>query len=193
MCPRFTPNRALCPVPTSLTLGFCNLPCLKLCLPAGHQDNEMKTFPISTFLRGFKDLLRITVTLIAMTVFSACAGLGSFFKQADSALPIEVVHARSGQIMSFRAHETSDRLYVAGIAKTFCPKSTTHVDVQLIGPAGNVIAKKQDDIDRRTHPRTARSRGGHHSYVASFPLSEARHAAKIRVICHGDAHSKTSS
>jgi len=50
----------------------------------------------------------------------------------------------------------------------------------------------QDGIDR-VHPRTARSRGGHHSYVASFPLSEARHAARIRVIYHGDAHSKTSS
>ena len=93
--------------------------------------------------------------------------------------------------MSFRAHETSARLYVAGIAKPFYLKTTTHVDVQLIGPGGNVIAEKQDDIDP-VHPRTARSRGGHQSYVASFPLSEARHAARIRVIYHGEAHRGTS-
>jgi len=70
-------------------------------------------------------------------------------------------------------------------------KSTTHVDIQLIGPAGNVIAEKQDDIDR-VHPGTSRSRGGHHSYAASFPLSEAHQAARIRVIYHGDAHRGTS-
>ena len=151
----------------------------------------MKTFPISSFRSGLNCLLKITVTFMAMTTVFACASPGSFFKQADSPLPIEVVHAGSGQIMSFRAHETSDRLYVAGIAKPFYLKSTTHVDVQLIGPAGNVIAEKQDDIDRM-HPRTSRSRGGHHSYAASFPLSEAHQAARIRVIYHGDAHRGTS-
>ena len=152
----------------------------------------MKNFPISSFRSGLNGLLKITVTLTAMTVFSAYAELASFFKQTDSFLPIEVVHSGSGQIMSFRAHETSHRLYVAGIAKPFYLKSTTHVDVQLIGPAGNVIAEERDDIDP-AHPRTARSRSSHHSYVASFPLSEARNAARIRVIYHGDAHSKTSS
>ena len=151
----------------------------------------MKTFPISSFRSGLNGLLKITVTFMAMTTVFACASPGSFFKQADSALPIEVVHAGSGQIMSFRAYETSDRLYVAGIAKPFYLKSTTHVDVQLIGPAGNVIAEKQDDIDRM-HPRTSRSRGGQHSYAASFPLSEAHQAARIRVIYHGDAHRGTS-
>jgi hypothetical protein len=151
----------------------------------------MKTFPISSFPSALNGLLKIIVTLMAMAALSACASPG-FFKQADSPLPIEVLHTGSGQIMSFRAHETSDRLYVAGIARPFYLKSTTHVDVQLIGPAGNVVAEKQDDIDR-VHPRTERSRGGHYSYVASFPLSEGRHAARIRVIYHGDAHSKTSS
>jgi hypothetical protein len=151
----------------------------------------MRTFPISSFRSGLNGPLKITATFMAMTVVFACKSSGSFFKQADSPLPIEVVHAGSGQIMSFRAHETSDRLYVAGIAKPFYLKSTTHVDIQLIGPAGNVIAEKQDDIDRM-HPRTSRSRGGRHSYAASFPLSEAHQAAKIRVIYHGDAHHGTS-
>lgn len=152
----------------------------------------MKNFPICPFRRGLNDLLKISLTLTTMTAVSACASLGSFFKQADSALPIEVVNAGSGQIRSFRAHETSDRLYVAGTAKPFFLKETTHVDVQLIGPAGNVIAEERDDIDR-VHPRTARARHGYHSYVASFPLGEARRALKIRVIYHGDAHRRTNS
>jgi len=152
----------------------------------------MKNFPISSFRRGLNGLLKITLTLTAMTAVSACVSLGSFFKQADSSLPIEIVDAGSGQITSFRAHETADRLYVAGSAKPFYLKSTTHVDVQLIGPAGNVIAEKQDDIDR-VHPRTGWSRSRHHSYVASFPLSEAHQAAKIRVIYHGAAHRGTNS
>jgi hypothetical protein len=152
----------------------------------------MKTFPTSSFRRRLKGLLKITVALTAMMAVSGCASLNSFFKQANSSLPMEVVHAGSGRIVSFHAYETSDRLYVAGSAKPFYLKSTTHVDVQLIGPSGNVIAEERDDIDP-AHPRTARSRSGHHSYVASFPLSEARNAAKIRVIYHGDAHSKTSS
>jgi hypothetical protein len=147
----------------------------------------MRTFPISFFRSGLNGRLKITATFMAMTAVFACESSGSFFKQADSPLPIEVVHAGSGQIMSFRAHETSERLYLAGVVKPFYLKSTTHVDIQLIGPAGNVIAEKQDDIDRM-HPRTSRSRGGHHSYAASFPLSEAHQAAKIRVIYHGDAH-----
>jgi hypothetical protein len=151
----------------------------------------MKTFPNSSFRSGLNGLLKITVTLTAMTAVSACASLGSFFKQADSSLPIEIVHAGSGRITSFRAYETSDRLYVAGSARPFFLKRTSHVDVQLIGAAGNVIAEKQDDIDRE-HPRTWRSRGGHHSYAASFPLSEAHQAARIRVIYHGDAHRGTS-
>jgi hypothetical protein len=77
----------------------------------------MKTFPTSSFRRGLKSLLKITISLTAMTVVSACASLDSFFKQTDSLLPIEVVHAGSGRIMSFRAYDTSDRLYVAGIAR----------------------------------------------------------------------------
>jgi hypothetical protein len=93
----------------------------------------MKTFLISSFRSGLNGLLKITVTLTAMTAVSACASLGSFFKQADSSLPIEVVHAGSGRITSFRTYETSDRLYVAGSARPFFLKRTTHMDVQLIG------------------------------------------------------------
>jgi hypothetical protein len=152
----------------------------------------MKNFPISSFRSGLNGLLKITVTLMGMMAVSICASAGSFFKQADSPLPIEVVHSGSGQIMSFHAHETSHRLYVAGIAKPVYLKSAAHVDVQLIGPAGKIIAEKQDDIDPM-HPCTAQSRGGHYSYVASFPLSEVRNAAGIRVIYHGDAHRKSNS
>jgi hypothetical protein len=91
--------------------------------------------------------------------------------------------------MSFRAHETADRLYIAGTAKRYPSIPWAHIDIQLIGPAGNVIAEKQDDINP-LHPPPGGGKRYNDSYVASFPLSEARQAAKIRVIYRSRAHSK---
>jgi hypothetical protein len=125
----------------------------------------------------------------ATTTLSACSSPGPFFRQADSGLPVEVQHSRRGHIMSFRAHETSDRLYVAGTAKRHPSIAWAHVDLQLIGPAGNVIAEKQDDINP-LHPPPGGGKGDSDSYVASFPLNEARQAAKIHVIYRSGAHSK---
>jgi hypothetical protein len=91
--------------------------------------------------------------------------------------------------MSFRAHETSDRLYVAGTARKHRLSPTAHVDIQLIGSSGHVIAEDQNDIN----PLHSAPGGGKRftdSYVVSFPLSDARKAVKIRVIYHGGAHSK---
>lgn len=86
-----------------------------------------------------------------------------------------------GEVFGTRAHESSDRLYVSGhMQKSFgrhIPR-TAHVDVQLIDDSGRVVAEKQDAIDP-PHPKSGRV--GQVSYVASFPLSEARQAAKIVV------------
>jgi hypothetical protein len=125
----------------------------------------------------------------ATTTLSACPSFGSFFRQADSALPIEVHHSGSGQIMSFRAHETSDRLFIAGTAQRHPLIEWAHVDIQLIGPAGNVIAEKRDDINP-LRPRHGGGKRYSDTYVASFPLNEARQAATIRVIYRNGAHSK---
>lgn len=147
----------------------------------------MKFQKLTHLTRKFTYLLLVafggTLTL------SACASLDSFFKQADSPLPIEVQHSGMGQIMSFRAHETSDRLYVAGIAKRYPLTARAHVDIQLIGSAGNVIAEKQDDINS-LHPAPGGGKRYSDAYVASFPLSEARQAATIRVIYRNGGHSK---
>jgi hypothetical protein len=77
---------------------------------------------------------KIALTLALLAALQACVSPSSFLRQANSSLPLEVIHGGSGQIMSFRAHETSDRLYITGTATSPFLKSTTHVDVQLIGP-----------------------------------------------------------
>jgi hypothetical protein len=137
---------------------------------------------------------KLLVPVIALAAVSACASFKSFFKQADSPLSIETIHAPSGQIASVRAFESSDKLYVAGSMRRafgYAIHYAAHVDIQLIGQEGQIIAEKQDDIDA-VSPREERGRSRHYSYVASFPLTEARHAAKIRVSYHAATHPRQS-
>ena len=149
----------------------------------------MKIFPT---IQKILHLLKIGIAVTAFASLPACAS-SSWIKQADSGLPIEAVHSGSGTIMSFRAHETSDRLYVAGRAKPHQLMQPVHVDIQLIGAGGRVIAEKTDDLDSHQHPRSGSGRRGHQCYVASFPLSDARQAVKIRVVYHGGDHREGSS
>lgn len=144
------------------------------------------------FIQKLSRALQIGLAATALTFLAACAS-SSWTKQADSALPIEVIHSGSGSIMSFRAHETSDRLYVAGSATAHQLVQPTHVDIQLLDAGGRVLAEQTDDLDLSQHPVTAGGRNGRQPYVASFPLSEARLAAKIRVIYHGSAHGEGNS
>jgi len=140
------------------------------------------TFP--TFPNhGLSSPLKSISALLALTVLTACSSL----KQAGSPLPIEVQNTGSGQIVSSRAHETSDRLYVAGSARKHRLSNTAEVDIQLIGSSGEVLVKDQDDIN----PAHAAPGGGKRfkdSYLVSFPLSVARQAAKIRIIYQGETH-----
>ncbi len=135
---------------------------------------------------------RATTAVIGMMSLSACSSMDTWVKQADSPLPIEVQHSGGGQILSFRAHETSDRLYVAGSARKHKLSGSAHVDIQLIGAAGNVIAEDQNDINPM-HPRPGGGKRFTDSYVVSFPLSQARQAVKIRVTYHSSSHSKGNS
>jgi hypothetical protein len=127
--------------------------------------------------------LGIVMVALALSVSAAVAGC-FWTRQSEAALPIETVVSRSGQVMSFRAHETSNRLYVNGQAKSPPLTRPMHIDVQLIGADGQVIAEKSDDLDAPRHPRVSSGRHGRQPYVASFPLSEARRAVKIRVLYH---------
>lgn len=110
----------------------------------------------------------------------------SLINTGASPLPLETVDTTHGHIESTRAFETRDALYVAGSMHKplghHLP-ATAHVDVQLIGRDGRVLAEKQDDITPQ-HPRLSGARGGKHSYVVSFPLATAREAKKIRVSYH---------
>jgi hypothetical protein len=128
------------------------------------------------------------IAAIALMGFTSCASTDTWFKQASSPLPIEVRHSGSGQIMTFRAHETSDRLYVVGSAKKHQLSNGAHIDIQLVTSDGTIVAEKQDDIN----PVSLRPDGGKRysdSYVASFPLETARGAKKIRIVYRGGTHS----
>lgn len=147
----------------------------------------MKTFPIPSFRRGLTGLRNVTVTLAGITVLSACAS-SALVRRENSPLPIESVPSGSGSITSSRAHETPDRLYVAGQANPHQTMRPAHVDIQLIGADGRVLAEKTDDLNSPRHPRGTQARSGRRSYVASFPANEARQAVKIRVTYHSEIH-----
>jgi hypothetical protein len=131
----------------------------------------------------FQVAARIGFLAFAVFGFTACASVKSFFRSADSLLPIETVDASSGRIVSARAFETSDKLYVAGeMQKLFgynIPPAA-HVDIQLINGDRGIIAEKQDSI-REISPREQNARNRLYSYVASFPLEIARQTTSIRV------------
>ena len=133
-----------------------------------------------------KFIIRLSQLALAGTVvitLGACASFGSLFRQSDSPLPIDAQSSLGGQIVSTRAFETQERLYVSGSMKkgfgSHIPPAAD-VDVRLIDASGRVIAEKQDDIDPG-HPRLSSGRSGRYSYVVSFPISEARQASKIEV------------
>lgn len=137
--------------------------------------------------RSLARLRNLILTGSAAGVLSACGSLDSYIRRADSPLPIEAIHSGTGRVMSFRAFETTDRLFVAGTTKGRFLNPSAHVDIQLIGRNGQIIGQEEDDIDL-AHPQTTRGRHGRQRYVASFPLSEARQAARIRVTYHSESH-----
>ena len=117
----------------------------------------------------------------AALVLSACSSIPS--RQASS-LPI---HA--GKVFA-RASETGSTLYVSGSVPLPTGRAihhAAHVDIQLVSASGKILAERRDSVDA-SHPRLSRARSGRSSFVASFPMSEARAAAKIRVIYHGAGH-----
>ena len=138
------------------------------------------------------NLFTIAIVAMALASLPGCAS-SSWIKQTDSGLPIEAVHSGSGTIMSFRVHETSDRLYVTGLAKPHQLTRPMHVDIQLVAASGRVIAEMTDGVDSPHHPRTVSGSRRHRSYVASFPLSDARQAMKIRVVYHYGDHREGNS
>ena len=148
----------------------------------------MKTLHQYSFLTRILRLTKIACALTVLAMVTACASVSSIFKTTRSPLPIETIDSTGGKVAGTHAFESCDRLYVAGhIQKSFgrhIPYAA-HVDVQLIGNTGRVIAEKEDDIEP-SQPKAGSSMSGQISYVASFSISEARQAAKIVVRYHLD-------
>lgn len=139
--------------------------------------------------------IRFLAASVSSAALAACASLGPHFSAGASPLPFESVHAAHGEIASTRAFETRDKLYVTGTVQKFSGHHIpldAHVDVALIGPNGSVIAEMQDEIDPK-HPRHEQAHGGRYAYVASFPLAQARQAARIRVTYHLERHKEVKS
>jgi hypothetical protein len=136
-------------------------------------------------------VVRILTVTAAATLVAACSTLEKHTKQADSSLPIEVMHSSTGRVMSFRPFETSEKLLGAGSAKGHFASPAAHVGVQLIDASGQIVAEQQDDIARSSRA-TARGRLGVQSCAARFSLSEARQATRIRVISHSESHTTTN-
>jgi hypothetical protein len=123
--------------------------------------------------------------MAAAAAITAASTHASPFKQTDSALPIQA----ADNISNPRAFETSRRLIVAGSVNPALRSPSAHVDVQLVGSSGQILAEK---VDRLTwpHPRTGGGRHGNCSFTGGFPLDVARQAARIVVSFKSGPHSK---
>lgn len=139
----------------------------------------------------FSSALKILAIGFGLAALAACAVVGIPSRTKDSPLPITLTHASSGIVATARAFETSDRLYVSGQAQHFrgyhLPGSA-HIDVQLVGKGGQVLAEEDDDIDLPTSSQTFAGNSRRANYVASFPLEQARQAVGIHVTYHLESH-----
>jgi len=140
-------------------------------------------------MKNIQHSLVASLAVLALMSLSACASF-DFFTTNPSSLPIEAVDAAPGRSFSTRAFETEHTLFVTGHMQkpggSHIP-APAHVDVQLIGKDGRVLAEEQIGIDP-VHPRTSRALSSRHSFVAGFPIDLARKAAKIRVRYHLQTH-----
>ncbi|MBN8708691.1 MAG: hypothetical protein J0I10_04885 [Verrucomicrobia bacterium] len=124
----------------------------------------------------------------AFSLFTNDASAWTVFPHVSSPLVIESQGSTAGELKAFRAVESKDKLYVTGsIRKRPGNTLLSHVDVQLVDAQGRVIAEARESISYR-HPRTGGGKIGRSPFVASFPLAEARQAAKIVVRYHSGSH-----
>lgn len=132
----------------------------------------------------FSHSFRIT-TLLAASVALVAATASAELQQA-SAIPIKT----GPSVASARLVENGDKVYVTGRVKHTHGRPITlasHVDVQLLGSRGQVIAEVQDAISPM-HPRISRLRNGQYPYTVSFPSSELAAAKQVVVQYHSTAH-----
>ncbi|MFZ4773890.1 MAG: hypothetical protein ACOYM3_00910 [Terrimicrobiaceae bacterium] len=105
-------------------------------------------------------------------------------------IPIEVIDSAGGKLTRPIAHESEARLYISGSMKKWTGHHlppAAHIDVELIGADGKVLAEVRDTIKSSGALREARG-GRYSSYVASFPIAQAKEAVRIRVRYHQQNH-----
>jgi hypothetical protein len=129
----------------------------------------------------------LPLALVA-AAFATTAAQASFLKAADSPLPIRTW----GAVSSPRAFETSSRLVVTGAVRPALRTPSAHVDVQIVGRSGQVLAEKVDALEW-SHPRTAGGRHGDYRFTEGFPLDVARQAAGIVVSFKTGTHAKCAA
>jgi len=135
-----------------------------------------------------KKNIRIVYVLTAsalLTLTSACS-TSSDLGKSSSALPVE----SSSSIASARVAQKGGTVYVTGAAKPIQNRPQTlaaHVDVELIGRQGQVIASARDSITA-SHPRTVQGHLGRYPYTVSFPITQVEQAGKVVVTYHSSAH-----
>lgn len=120
------------------------------------------------------------VTFLAPLALTACASV------QRHPLPVQVANGPVGAVSSVRVYERGNKLFVAGSARPALSSGGSHVDVQLISADGRVVAGETEMI-KLGHPRGSRSRHGD-SFVASFPLTDAGRASRVRVTFHSSGH-----
>ncbi len=127
--------------------------------------------------------LRLTRTFSLLGLAAGLLTTAHATPRLPSPLPIQSTHS----IASSRAFETGRNLIVAGHATPALRTPAAHIDVQLVGPGGRVIATETDTLSWR-HPRTAASRSRAATFTGGFPLGLARQAERIVITYQSGPH-----
>jgi len=147
-----------------------------------------KLFLLSRIARLF---LFYAMAAVSVTVSAGETSAGSSPHQENLSIPVEVIDTAGGKLTRPITHKFANRLYISGSIKKWTghhPPLAAHIDVDLIGADGKVLAGVLEDIKVLSPLREARG-GRHSAYVASFPIAQAREAVRIRVRYHQQSHS----
>lgn len=120
----------------------------------------------------------ITIAAVLVALETGCASS----QKTSQPLPLEVVGSNTGALQAPRVFERDGRLFVSGrIARTTGTHlhQAAHVDVQLLGPGGRVLAEQEYDIEA-PHPRSFGTKG-RLAFQVSFPGNVAGDARKVRI------------
>lgn len=117
--------------------------------------------------------------------------MGAPSHSAKSSGDPRTLHA-SPHVIASQARTHSNQLYVSGRTSASLFQRQAHVDVQLLDRAGRVFLEKSQAI-HSVSPRPGGGRRTTDTFVVTFPMSEARKAAAVRIAYHGGSHRECTS